>query len=307
MQSKVRPLEALGDIVGDGATVALGGAWFANHPMAAVRQLLRDGRRGLHVMSLIGSVDTDLLLGAGDDVVERLTFSMVTLEAFGLAPNLRRRVEGGSLEIVEMTALSMEAALDAAGRNLPFMPYPGLGSPPGSAVPGLHPDLYVEVEDPFGGPPVTLVKALRPEVAIVHATRADASGNAQFDGSFAIDDDLAKAADVVVVTCEEVVPTDVIAANPHATKIPGFLVDVVIEAPFGAHPTTHVPRYGLDGWQMLEYAEAALEGGPAFERYVEQLAAEDEAAYRRRVLGDGRGAVLEELARQGRVLEGVRS
>ena len=95
MRNKVVALDELGGLVRDGETVALGGAWYSNHPMAAVRQLIRAGRKDLHAMTIVGSVDVDLLAGAG--VISHLSFSMVTLEAFGLAPNVRRGVEGGSL------------------------------------------------------------------------------------------------------------------------------------------------------------------------------------------------------------------
>lgn len=303
MDSKVGPLEALDDLVADGDSVALGGAWLCNHPMAAVRQLIRAGRRDLHILSLIGSADVDLLLAAG--VVGRLTFSMVTLEAFGLAPNLRRQAESGSLPLVELTALSMEAALDAAGRNIPFMAYPGLGSPPTSDLVKLHPSIYGWVTDPFTGRQELVVRAIKPRVAIVHALRADRLGNTQVDGTFGIDVDLAKAADLVVVTCEEIVPTEVIAESAHLTTIPGFLVNLVVEAPFGAHPTSHVPRYTFDAPELLRYAEVAAAGGEAQDRYVAQLATETEAAYRERVIGDHRAAVLRELVRQARVIEEV--
>lgn len=303
MESKIRPLEAIDTVVHDGDSIALGGAWLCNHPMAAVRQLIRAGRCDLHILSLIGSADVDLLLAAG--AVGRLTFSMVTLEAFGLAPNLRRGAESGSLDLVELTGLSMEAGIDAAGRNIPFMAFPGLGHPATSDLVALNPSTYAYVTDPFTGKQELVVNAIRPRVAIVHALRADRLGNAQFDGTFGIDADLAKAADVVIVTCEEIVSTEVIAAAPHMTQITGFLVDHVIEAPFGAHPTSHVPRYTFDGPELLDYSAVAGAGGATQDEYVRKIVEESEQDYRDRVIGT-RGAVLEELARQGRVLEVAR-
>jgi len=305
MPQKIVPLDDLGDLVPDGATVALGGAWFCNHPMAAVRQLIRARRRDLHLITLIGSIDADLLLAAG--AVGRLTFSMVTLEAFGLAPNFRRQVESGQLPITELTGLSMEAGLEAAGRNMPFMPFPGLGNPVTSALVDQNPHIYSYVSDPFGGEDVLVVKAIRPDIAIVHALRADRHGNAQFDGTYGMDDELAKSAKVVIVTCEEIVPTDVIAENPHMTKIPAFLVDHVIEAPFGAHPTSHIPRYTIDGPVLQEYAKVVTAGGEDQAAYLEQLASESEEGYRTRVLPERRREILLELVRQGRVLAGATS
>jgi acyl CoA:acetate/3-ketoacid CoA transferase len=139
------------------------------------------------------------------------------------------------------------------------------------------------------------VRAIVPDVAIVHALRADAEGNCQYDGPEAIDADAARAARRVVVTCEEIVDREVIEANPAATKIPGFLVDAVIEAPFGAHPTTHVPRYGFDAWQVGEYAAAARRE-ETWAPYLAQIAAETEQEYRERVLPPQRRRVMEALA-----------
>jgi glutaconate CoA-transferase subunit A len=301
VSSKLLSLEELGSVVQDGQSVALGGAWLCNHPMAAVRQLVRARRKDLHVYSLIGSIDVDLLLAAG--AVSHLTFSMVTLEAFGLAPNLRRQVEHGDLRITELTGLSMEVALEAAGRNVPFLPYPALGRPETSDLVRANPDIYDHVVDPFVGDPVLVVRALRPDVTIVHALRADRDGNAQFDGTFGIDDVLAKVPGTVIVTCEEVVSREVIVESAHMTKVPGYLVDYVIEAPFGAHPTSHVPCYSLDAPELLDYAEAAGAGEEVQDSYVAQIRRETEEDYRARVLSGGRDQVLAELVRQGRILE----
>jgi len=303
LSSKLVSLEDLGSIVHDGQSVALGGAWLCNHPMAAVRQLVRAGRRDLHIYSLIGSVDVDLLLAAG--AVSHLTFSMVTLEAFGLAPNLRRQVEGGDLQITELTGLSMEVALEAAGRNVPFLPYPALGQPETSDLVRANPAIYDRVLDPFAGGEVLVVRALQPEVTIVHALRADRDGNAQFDGTYGIDDVLAKVPGTVIVTCEEVVSREVIVESAHMTKVPGYLVDHVIEAPFGAHPTSHVPCYSLDAPEMLDYAQAAGAGEEVQDSYVERIRRETEEGYRARVLAGGRDLVLAELVRQGRILGAV--
>ena len=296
MRNKVVPIEGLSHLVADGDQVALGGAWFANHPMAAVRQLIRAGREDLHVMTVVGSVDVDLLVGAG--VAGHLSFSMVTLEAFGLAPNVRRAIEGGTMAFTEYTGLGILIGFEAAGRGVPYLPYRG---PFGSDIPALYPEIYATVDCPFTGEELTAVAALAPDVAIVHAWRSDAEGNAQWDGTSASDVEMAKAARRVIVTCEEVVPREVIVESAHMTKLPGYYVDAVIEVPYGAHPTSHVPAYALDAWQIMEYA--AVAGGDDFDQYVEQLRSESEGDYRARVLGGNRGDVLEALVRQAQILE----
>lgn len=294
-RGKVVPLEALGDLVQDGSSVAFGGGWFANHPMAAVRELIRAGRKDLHAITVVGSVDMDLLAASG--TLGHLSFSMVTLEAFGLAPNVRAGIESGSLPFTEYTGLGLLIGLEAQGRGVPFLAYRG---PFGSDLPAKYPDIYSTVSCPFTGEELTAVRALQPDVAIVHALRADSEGNAQWDGTSGPDVEMAKAAKKVIVTCEEVVDRDVIVENAHMTKLPGYYVHAVIEAPFGAHPTSHVPRYALDAWEIMEYAGAA--GGPDFSVYVDQLRTETEADYRTRVL-KGRDAVLTALVDAAEVLD----
>src|SRR5439155_9301964 len=98
---------------------------------------------------------------------------------------------------------------------------------------------------------------------------------------------MAKAAGRVIVTCEEVVSRSEIVARAHMTKVPGYYVTAVIEAPFGAHPTSHVPCYSSDPWQLLDYAAAA--GSENFGAYVERLRTETAEGYRSRVPADGRG------------------
>lgn len=296
MRNKIVPLEEVGALVEDGQTVALGGSWFANHPMAAVRQLVRAGRKDIHAMTIVGSVDVDLLAGAG--VLSHLSFSMVTLEAFGLAPNVRRKIENGTLGFTEYTGLGLLIGLEAGHRGVPYLPYRG---PFGSDIPARYPDIYRTVTCPFTGEELSAVRSINPDVAIVHALRCDPEGNAQWDGTSAADVDMAQSAKRVIVTCEEIVSRDVIVANAHMTKVPGYYVHAVVEAPFGAHPTSHVPRYAVDAWQLMEYAAAA--GGDGFDDYVDRIRSESEEEYRRRVLGDGRAEVLQALVGEARVLE----
>ncbi len=290
-------LAELPAFVGAGATVALGGAWLSNHPMAAVRELVRAGVGDLHVVETMASIDVDLLIGAG--LVGELTFSMVSLEAFGLPPHFRAAVEQRRIRTNEVSGVALNTALEAGARNLPYLPMRDLG---GSDLPARQPARYRALACPFSGEPLLAIAALRPDVAIVHALRADVHGNAQYDGPFAIDPVLAGAARTVVVTCEELVAPAEIAAAPDRTRIPGFLVDAVIEAPFGAHPTTHVPRYGLDAWAILDHVEASAD--PArWREHLATLAGEDEPAYRERVLARDRERVLRALARTGAVLQ----
>jgi acyl CoA:acetate/3-ketoacid CoA transferase alpha subunit/acyl CoA:acetate/3-ketoacid CoA transferase beta subunit len=269
----------------------------SNHPMAAVRQLVRAQIGDLHIVDNLASIDVDLLIGAG--LVRALTFSMVSLESFGLAPHFRRAAEEGTIAITEMSGVALNLAIDAAARSLPYLPMRDLGA---SQIPAYHPDRYAAITCPFTDESLLAVRAIKPDVAVIHALRADPDGNAQLEGPMAIDPVLARAAATVIVTCEEITSHEVIAQCPASTIVPGFLVDAVIEAPLGAHPTTHVPSYGLDAWSIAEYVQVCRSGDDAWTDYIGRLAAESEDEYRARVAPPPRRRVLESLARRGEIL-----
>jgi len=288
-EDKTIPIARLSEFVSSGQELALGGAWLSNHPMAAVRQLLRDRVDDLRVISTLASIEAEILIAGG--AVRGLTFSMMSLEAYGLAPSFRRAAETGAIDLRELSGVAMNVAFEAGARRLPYLPMRDLG---GSEIPTLNEDFYREIECPYTGERLLAVRAFEPEVAIVHATRADPQGNAQVDAPLSNDAEIARAARTVIVTCEELVDPQVIATNPSSTHIPGFLVDAVIEVPFGAHPTSHIPRYVTDGWNFVEYVDAYAAGEGSAE--VSRLREESEDDYRERVAGPERRVILGSLA-----------
>ncbi len=202
-QNKVAKLTDIGKLIKDGDSVAVGGAWLSSHPMALVRQIIRSGIKNLHVMTILGSVDIDMLVGAG--CVDRLMFSFVSMEAYGLPPNFRRAVEKGNLKCDEISGLAIIIGFEATGRGVPFLPYRG---PSGSDFLKQRPDFYKQIACPFTGEEMMAIPAIKPDVAIIHAQRADAAGSIQIEGTAGSDLELAKAAKKVIVTVEEIVPTD---------------------------------------------------------------------------------------------------
>jgi acyl CoA:acetate/3-ketoacid CoA transferase alpha subunit/acyl CoA:acetate/3-ketoacid CoA transferase beta subunit len=261
---RVVPLTSIGDVVPDGSTVGLGGAWLSAHPLAAVRELLRSGRRNLHVVSLTGSLDVDLLLGAG--AARRLSFCFVSLGPFGLAPCFRRAAAADAVELDEHTGHGITTALEAAGRRLDFLPFYG---PVGTSLAGRYPT----IASPVGGKPVQIAEALPLDVAILHAEAATADGHALLCGSGGVDLPLARAATRVVVTAERIV--DRLPAS-GSRYLPAQEVHHVIEAPWGAHPLAAVPDYVLDWRALLEYADAAATGA-GFDAWLEAELAVPEA------------------------------
>ena len=271
-------------LVGDDATVALGGGLSARLPMAMVRELVRQGRRGLHLVGSAHSIDVDLLVAVG--AVRRCEESYVGFEQdLGLAPAYRRAAEEGTIEVAESCCATILAQLRAAEMGLPFLPVRGVR---GSDIGRLHPE-YAEITCPFTGERLVAVPALRPAVALLHAPAGDRYGNLHLDQPYVLDERFAAASQLVIATMDELVATDEVVAM--GVTIPGHLVAAVVTAPFGAHPTSCYPRYAYDRDHLREYVSAAQSGADGLEKYLATYVNGSEESYQAAV-GASRLAAL---------------
>jgi glutaconate CoA-transferase, subunit A len=137
----------------------------------------------------------------------------------------------------------------AGASNLPFFP---IRSYYESDIPKVNPRI-VPIASPYDDTEVYAVPPLNPDVAIVHAQRADASGNAQIWGLLGCQKEAAFAAKRVVVVCEEVVDESVVRADPNRTVIPGLIVDAVVEEPYACHPSYAQGYYDRDNRFYLDW------------------------------------------------------
>lgn len=236
--------------------------------MALVRELIRQERRDLTLVALVGGMAVDWLAAAG--CLSGFIGAAVSMEQFGLCQQYRKAVEAGTIRVEELSETALNSRLGAGARNLPFLPTRGLI---GTDLIAINPDNLALIDDPFGGPQVVACRALVPDVALVHAHRADPAGNIACDPSARWPDlgIMPKAARKVIVTVEEIVSSEVLRRDPDRTVLPGFIVDAVVEVPYGAHPTSFHPRYSYDTQLHLEWGKAAREDTAArdfLERYV---------------------------------------
>jgi glutaconate CoA-transferase subunit A len=212
--------------------------------------LIRQDKRGLGLVVLVGGMAVDWLAAAG--VIDRLIGAAVSMEQFGLCQQYRQAVEQGRIRVEELSESVLNARLGAGARNLPFLPTRGAI---GSDLVTHNPENLKMLDDPFGGFPVLACRALVPDVAMIHAHRADRYGNIQYEPTV-LWPDLAimpKAARRVIVTAEEIVDSEVLRRHPDRTILPGFVVDAVVEVPYGAHPTSFFPNYGYDSRFHLQW------------------------------------------------------
>jgi len=258
---KVVDLSTAVGYVADGAVIALGGGLSARLPMAAVRELIRQGRRDLHVIGSAHSIDVDLLIAAG--ALRTCEESYVGFEQdLGLAPAYRRAAESGELEIRESCCGTILNQLRAAALGLPFIPVRGVI---GSDIPRLHPE-YREIVCPFTGETLVAVPALHPDVALLHAPLGDSRGNVHLDRPYVLDEFFAQASREVVVTVERIVPTDQVVAA--GVTIPAHLVSAITAVPYGAHPASCYPDYAYDRPHLAEYVGAVGAGRDQAADYV---------------------------------------
>ena len=227
--------------VEDGALTGLGGNTLNRAPMAAVMELIRQGKRGLRLVKTAGGMDIDLLCKAG--CVSTVDAGFISYESeFGLAQFYRRAVQKGEVTAHEHACYTVISALRAASYGVPFMPVRGLQI---SDLRKVN-DYFADVRDPFSGETLAAVKAIAPDVAVIHVQEADAAGNARILGPVYEDALLARAARRTIVTAERIVGDGYFARQEMKAQIPGFLVSHVVYAPRGAAPGCCPEMYGID-------------------------------------------------------------
>jgi glutaconate CoA-transferase subunit A len=234
--------EAIGRFVNDGDTIVIEGF---THLIcfAAGHEIIRQKKRNLTVCRLTPDLIYEQLIGAG--CVNKLVFSWAGNPGAGPLYALRRAVEEEvphSIELDEYSHFGMVARFTAGAAKLPFFP---LRNYMGSDLPQVN-DNIRKVQCPYTGESLATVPALNPDTTIVHAQRADASGDTQIWGLMGVQKEAAFAAKNVIVVAEEIVDEKLIRSDPNRTLIPGFIVSAVVHEPWGCHPSFAQGYYDRD-------------------------------------------------------------
>src|SRR5216110_3283584 len=239
---------AIAEFVPDGSSVAFGLQLEQMIPFAAGHEMIRQKKRDLRLIGPISDCLFDQLIGAG--CVKDIVAAWVGNVMMGQAYNFRHAVEAGEVRVFNMTNFTIALGLQAAAMGVPFLP---TRTAMGSDIPkGNH--FFYQIISPFE-PKETLmaVRAIQPDVTIVHVQRADKNGNAHCWGNFGVMIEGVRAAKRVVLCAEEIVSAQIIASDPNRTVIPGFLVSAVVESPFGAHPSPVQGYYKRDDAFFEQY------------------------------------------------------
>lgn len=261
--------QAVHEFVRDGDSVALEGFTHLI-PFAAGHEIIRQRKRNLTLIRMTPDLIYDQLIGAG--CVRKLIFSWGGNPGVGSLHRFRDAIENGwpePLEIEEHSHAAMASAYTAGASGLPFSILRGYT---GTDLPRYNQNIRF-VECPFTGERLAAVPALRPDVAIIHAQKADHRGNVLMWGIVGVQKEAALSAKRVVVTVEEVVED--LRATPNASVLPFWTVDAVAKVPGGAFPSYAMGYYDRDNafykrWDEISRTREGFLGWLKEKVYLEQ-------------------------------------
>lgn len=272
--------EAVSRFVEDGCQIALGGFTVSRNPMLIAREVIRQGLKNLHVVCHSHGQALDLLVGAGS--VSHLEIAYGGTGRF--APTcirFRKAVCNGSIKLEDYSNYHMSLRFLAGSMGLPFMAtksglqtdlvrlegFPaeerGLAKIPNKKLDIIQNPFSKDVDD------VILLPALNPDVCIIHAQYVGTDGAVRIKGLTFADLEQAKASKHVIVTCEEILPRNVIRQDPDQNSLPPFFIDAVVHAPYAAHPTACHYFYDYDPSHLRLYQKAAQDD-EAFQSYLKE-------------------------------------
>ena len=268
--------EAVAGLVRDGDTLAMEGFTHLI-PHAAGHEVLRQRRTGLTLVRMTPDIIYDQLIGMG--AAKKLVFSWGGNPGVGSLHRFRDAVEAGwprPLELEEHSHAGLANAYAAGAANLPFAALRGYI---GSDLP-KHNKAILSVRCPFTGEELAAVPAVRPDVAVIHAQKADRKGNVLIWGIVGVQKEAVLAARRAIVTVEEIV--DSLEAPPNAMVLPSWVIDAVALVPGGAHPS-FAQGYSRRDNRFYKAWDGISRERDVFRDWMERhvLATKDFAEYRR--------------------------
>ena len=247
--------EVIAEIVRDGQSIALEGFTHLI-PFAAGHEIIRQGRRDLHLIRMTPDLIYDQLIGCG--CARELTFSWGGNPGVGSLYRLRDAVENSwphALAIHEHSHAGMAAAYTAGAARLPFGMLRGYV---GTDLPKVNRQIR-EVECPYTSEKIATVPALNPDVTVLHAQAADRQGNVLIQGIVGAQKEAALAARQLIVTVEQSV--EALPAPMNAIVLPHWIVSALAVVPYGAYPSYAHGHYARDNAFYQNWDEIAHERG----------------------------------------------
>jgi len=270
-KNKVIALKDIPGFVREGDRLWTGGWTVVRKPMAMVWELIRSGKKKLHLVANPGGPEFDLM--AGCDCISKTETNYIGHEVFGHPYNWRRKLDepdGEEFYHDDWTVKTGALRIVAGSMGIPFIPSKSLL---GSDIINPEYDGFKELrgkdkkvprrkvklmDDPFwDGDTVVLLPALNPDVCLIHAQKVGEDGTVLITGGTFLDYYAALASEVTIVSAEKIVSREEIENTAEMNKIPGMVVDAILEVPYGAHPTALHNYYDNDPWWFRDYLEAS--------------------------------------------------
>jgi glutaconate CoA-transferase, subunit A len=270
--------EAISRFVPDRSHISLGGSTANRNPMAAVYEIIRQGKKGLHLYGCIMGPGHDLLIGAGCVSAVELGYLGVGRYA-PTAPCFKRYVEEGRIRFEDYTNYQMALRFFAGSMGIPFIPTTtslgsdiikkcGFDKEFRKSDERIAPKKLIVTKNPFNSledEKVILLPAINPDVSIIHVQKADDQGNVRIEGLTFADVEMAKAARHLIVTCEEIVENKALRSQPQLNQLPSFFTDAIVKVSKGAHPTQCYNYYDIHIEFLYNLIDASKSDSDLFE------------------------------------------
>ncbi|MGS0746369.1 CoA transferase subunit A [Syntrophomonas erecta subsp. sporosyntropha] len=271
-------------LINDGDMLSFSGFTIWRRPMALVYEMVRQGKKNLHLFEVNGGTHTEVLAGAG--TIKIWESCWVGHELYGKLGEAiaRGQVEGGII-VEDYSHGHVVARLLAGAYGLPFLPCAlSMGTDilnpefdmlrRAGLRDGSNPKIplqkYTTAQDPFFGMgEVLLMPAANPHWALVYASQVGDEGTVRMFAQTYTDAEVIKAAEKVIVVAEEIVPDSYLRQEPEKNLAPGFAVDYVLELPWGAHPTGSQGYYDVDG-EFIKDLYVASKSEKGFEKWANE-------------------------------------
>jgi glutaconate CoA-transferase subunit A len=265
--------DAVQQYVTQGCHLSIGGFTINRNPMAAVYEIIRQKIRDIHLYAHSNGQGVDELVGAGSVSCLEIAYGG-SGKFMSTCIRFRQAVEQKKIKIEDYSNYQMTLRFLAGSMGIPFLPTRsslgtdiinkwGLSEEFRQDTPKVPDQKLVVLDNPFGNwcdtERVVLVPAINPDVTIIHVQQADYRGNCRIDGLTFADVEQAKAAKVLIITCEQLLDDDYLKNDPDRNQIPFIHADAVIHIPYGAYPTACYGYYDYDPVYLKDYSRVAKE------------------------------------------------
>lgn len=278
--------EAVKKYMHDGIIAAWGGfSAFNRNPVAWVWETVRQGFKNIHSIDRHGGYCTWLLNSVGAQSIHESDWDGWAEMAGKLDVNHIRQFKKGDLLLEEYSHGAMQMRFLAGALGLPFMPfYAAMGSdlynPEYDTLgrakmrdgknPRIPKKKFDSMKDPFFDEgTIMLLPAARPEIGVLHVPQVGEKGTARWRGIGTMDKEMVFACDKVILTCEEIVPESELRRNPESNQVPYFVVDAIVEVPWGAHPSA-VPFYYDYDADFMRKGDAASKNQDDLKKWLDE-------------------------------------